>query len=232
MDIRFFAIQGWKEEESIEMKPIPRILNPSDTRAQSLMDIYLFVPVQPSPCAQYLSLDKGIHIHHCNAVLMVQEQNASKGLSPHTAIPNYCTTITTLGMFINNSWYIVNWHLHSETYPDNFWSCPDCGCVVCSTDISIVSLTISTITNNKSFAVFMLELDNSNCNNPTIHFCYPSTNSDNFDSIFDCSQRRRYSSTTTIDPQQFALYFDNNLTIFLSLCLVLELTILLFFSSF
>ena len=36
MEIRFFAIQGWKDEGSIEMKHIPGILNPSDAMTKNL----------------------------------------------------------------------------------------------------------------------------------------------------------------------------------------------------
>ena len=35
-EIRFFAIQGWKEEGSIDMKHIPGILNPSDSLTKLL----------------------------------------------------------------------------------------------------------------------------------------------------------------------------------------------------
>lgn len=123
-------------------------------RVQSLTDVYSFVLIQPSPCAQYLSPDEGIHIHL-----------------------HLCDTVTTSGMLINDFGHIVNWHLHSETYCDEFWSCTDRGGVVCSTVPPIESPTASNIANDKSFTVFVFELDHLNCNDPTIHFCYPGPDS-------------------------------------------------------
>ena len=45
---------------------------------------------------------------------------------------------------------------------------------VCPADPSIVSPTVSTITNNKSFDAFIFELNSNSLNrdNPTIHFYY------------------------------------------------------------
>ena len=64
MEIRFFAIQGWKDERSIEMKHIPGILNPSDTmtKKSKMGSPHPTCPTDDGTLPYFVSISRDTHI--------------------------------------------------------------------------------------------------------------------------------------------------------------------------